>query len=63
MTLVCTRVQNCAQGTLWEAPTGSVHEHGDAVAFGPYDKDRCGLPFPVGYKVSRMNRYRLKQQT
>ena len=42
--LVSTGVQNCAKGTHREAPTASIHGHGDASVFGPNDADRRGAP-------------------
>ena len=42
--LVSTGVQNCAKGTHWEAPTASIHGHGDASLFHPNDADRRGAP-------------------
>ena len=38
--LVSTGVQNCAKGAHREAPTASIHGHGDASVFGPNDADR-----------------------
>ena len=42
--LVSTGVQNCAKCTHWEAPTASIHGHGDASVFHPNDADRRGAP-------------------
>ena len=38
--LVSTGVQNRAKGTHREAPTASIHGHGDASVFEPHDADR-----------------------
>ena len=35
---------DCAKGTHREAPTASIHGHGDASVFGPNDADRRGAP-------------------
>ena len=45
--LVSTGVQNCAKGTHGEAPTASIHGHGDASVFGPNDADCRGVACPV----------------
>ena len=42
--LVSPGVHNCAKGTHREAPTASIHGHGDASVFGPNDADRRGAP-------------------
>ena len=48
--LVSTGVQNCAKGNQREAPTASIHGHGDASVFGPNDADRRGTgACPKGY--------------
>ena len=44
--LVSTGVQNCAKGTHREAPTASIHGHGDASVFRPSDADLRVAPVP-----------------
>ena len=60
--LVSSGVQNCAKGTHREAPTASIHGHGDASVFGPNDADRRGRACPMGYRFLRVDHNSLKQQ-
>ena len=45
--LATAGVQNCALGTHREAPTASIHRHGDASVFGPNDADSRGHACPM----------------